>query len=213
MARRLAIAQSEFPYHITGRCINKDWFSKDLKSTWEVFCEELWMAEALHSLKIHSFVLMSNHFHLIVSTPEENISTAMKRFMEMTSKRITKSTGRINQTFGGRHYKTILQSDAYFANCYKYVYFNPIKSELAKNVEDYPFSSLRDRLGLSSCGIPLAEDPFSEPEFIENTLTWLNTKPTEAQWTSIGCGLRKNWFQHGKVKSGNAKLMSDLEIM
>lgn len=80
MPRARAILQSEFPYHVTARCINREWFNVPMDKVWKIFCEELTRSHDVHNLQIHSFVLMSNHFHLIASTPEANISQAMHQF-------------------------------------------------------------------------------------------------------------------------------------
>lgn len=164
------------------------------------------MAELLHEIKIHSFMLMQNHFHLIVTTPQSNISEAMKRLLEMSSKRLTKSAGRINQTFGGRHFKSILQRDAYFQNCYKYVYYNPVKAGLVGRVESYPYSTLRWRLGHAKTEFPLAVDHSLEPGSVEETVAWLNRRPNEDHWNSVKVALTRNYFTPPKNGSGKMTL-------
>ena len=213
MSRRISVQQNQFPYHITGRCINRDWFAGSLQETWQIFCEELWMASVLHDLKIHSFVLMQNHFHLIAETPFSNISQIMKRLMEVTSKRITRDARRINQTYGGRHFKTILQTQSYYLNCYKYVYLNPVNSGICERVEQYPFSTLRDRLGLANSGIILAEDIQLSPDDAEDTVDWLNCLPTYEQIESVKKALKRSWFKHAKCRTGRRYLMNEFEVM
>ena len=105
MPRAKTILQSEFPYNISARCINREWFYISTERVWEIFCEELTRTSNHHELLIHSFVLMSNHFHLIASTPKANISQCMQQFMQRSSRRLTKEGNRINETFAGRHFK------------------------------------------------------------------------------------------------------------
>ncbi len=78
MPRAHAILQSEFPYNISARCINRDWFQIPMEEVWIIFCEELAETIQKHNLQVHSFVLMSNHFHLIASTPDANISQCIQ---------------------------------------------------------------------------------------------------------------------------------------
>src|SRR4051812_2952893 len=99
MARARAVLQSEYPYNISGRCINKEWFSIAMSRVWEVFCEELSRTISDHMLQVHSFVLMSNHFHLIASTPKANISQCMHQFRQRTSRKLTKEGNRLNETW------------------------------------------------------------------------------------------------------------------
>lgn len=72
MPRPLVVQQSEFPYNISARCINREWFNVPMPVVWEIFCEELTRKCGKHNLQVHAFVVMSNHFHLIASTPEAN---------------------------------------------------------------------------------------------------------------------------------------------
>ncbi|WP_081111818.1 transposase [Bdellovibrio bacteriovorus] len=48
--------------------------------------------------EIYAFVLMSNHFHLLIRFPENNMSEAMTYFMRESSRMISRQAGRINQT-------------------------------------------------------------------------------------------------------------------
>ncbi len=194
MGRAKTILQSEFPYNITARCINREWFTLDMEIVWTIFCEELFMVSKIHDLKIHSFVLMNNHFHLIASTPEANISQCTHRLMGNVSRRLNESGNRINETFAGRHFKTILHTQAYFMNAYKYNYRNPLASGLYKKVEDYPYSTLHGLLGKSHLLIPIAEDDllFSN---VESTLGWLNTEPSPNDLESVRKALRRPFFE------------------
>lgn len=96
MPRSKAILQSDYPYSITARCINREWFNISMNRVWDIFCDELTHVNQVYNMNIHSFVLMSNHFHLITSTPEANMSQAMQQFMHRSSRALTKEGNRIN---------------------------------------------------------------------------------------------------------------------
>lgn len=81
MPRLKTILQSEFPYNISARCINREWFNIPMNEVWDIFCHEITETHKKHNLLIHSFILMSNHYHLIASTPDSNISQCMQHFM------------------------------------------------------------------------------------------------------------------------------------
>lgn len=180
MPRKVVTLSPNDPYHITARCINRDWFKIPLSDVWSLMQDYLYLVGVGFNLRIHSFVLMPNHFHMIVSAPEGNLSSAMLYFMRETSKEITRKANRINQTYGGRYHKSCLSNLYYFMNSYKYVYRNPVRAKICSRVEDYPYSSLSGLLGLQSLVIPVVEDSLLfNPDFDSRTLDWLNKDPID----------------------------------
>lgn len=194
MPRPKAILQSEFPYHVTARCINKEWFSLPLSDVWSVMSDQLFFVHQNYNALIHSFVLMNNHFHLLISTPSANLDTIMARFMKECSRNINDLSGRINQAYGARHYRTVIESDLYFHHVYKYVYFNPVKAGLVDRCENYKYSSLSFLLGQTKATFPVLEDYmlFSD---VEKRLKWLNTSALNNDWNSVSRALRKANFK------------------
>ena len=196
MPRAKAILQSQFPYNVSARCINREWFQIPMPVVWKIFCEELNQTSLEHKWVIYSFVLMSNHFHLIVSTPEANISQCMQGFMKNTSHRLTGEGNRINETFAGRHYKCILQHDNYFLNAYKYNYRNPVASGICNLVEQYPYSTLPGILNPGSLNIPVADSFLGKDR--KSFLTWLNTPSDSEKAKIFRNGLRHSFFKSKK---------------
>ena len=166
-----------------------------MPEVWSIFSNYLHFVREGFGVRTHSFVLMSNHFHLIVSTPEANLPQAMNYFMRETSRAISRGAGRINQTYGGPYSWSLLNSNHYFLNAYKYVYRNPVEARLAPSVQAYPYSTLHALLGKSRSIIPIENDEtlFSEP--VEQ-LRWLNLAyPSEDVRLQIQKALRKREFQ------------------
>ncbi|MCB0391144.1 MAG: transposase [Bdellovibrionales bacterium] len=212
MARSKTILQSEYPYNINSKCINDEWFNLPMDMVWEVFSEELYLANKIYDLKIHSFVLMSNHFHLIATTPQSNIDQCMNRFMTQTSTRIRELGNRKHWTFAGRYFKTILNEPSYFLNAYKYNYFNPVKAKICKNVEDYKYSTLHGLLGLEKLIVPLEEDTvlFDSPK---ETLDWLNNPVSEEKLEAVNFGLKRSYFKSKKCRKTNKLILDKGEII
>ncbi len=210
MGRARAVLQSEFPYNIGGRCINREWFTLEMDLVWKVFSEELHMAVVLHDLRIHSFVLMSNHFHLIASTPKANLSQCMHRLLGTVSRRLNSCGNRINETFAGRHFKTVLQHPNYFLNAYKYNYRNPVRAGICNKVEDYPFSSLYGLLGRGPILFPLAED-FTLFTDVESCLQWLNEPPPADKSEAVRFALKRQFFQPKKCRKSRKPLLNQDE--
>lgn len=212
MPRARAILQSEYPYSITARCINREWFNIPMDDVWEIFCEELSRANSEYDLMIHSFILMSNHYHLIASTPQANISECMQQFMHKTSRKLTHSGNRINQTYAGRHYKCILDNPNYYLNAYKYNYRNPVTAGICKDVLDYKYSTLHSTVGLSLPKIPTAEDTtyLADPE---GTLNWLNKEPDAAKYEAVRYALKRSYFLPKKCGVSNRPLLSVNDVL
>lgn len=212
MPRAKAILQSQFPYNISARCINREWFRLPMEKVWTIFCEELAATTKDHQWTIHSFVLMSNHFHMIVTTPNANISTCMQQFMYRVSRRLTKAGNRINQTFAGRHYKCILQEHNYYLNAYKYNYRNPVAAGLCQRVEDYPYSTLQALLEKTPSLIPLADDLTLKNDIL-GTLQWLNHEPPPKLLEGVRHALKHQYFKSKKDKITNRPILGLDDIM
>lgn len=202
MPRPHSILQSEFPYHVTGRCINREWFKLPMEQVWEIMSNHLHFVRHGYGGRIHSFVLMPNHFHLLISTPERNLSQIMAYFMRATSAELSLETGRINQCYGARHYRCVIESPHYFLHAYKYVYRNPVKAGLSSTVESYPYSTLAGLLGFRHMFIPLECDETLFAD-VEGTLKWLNEAPAQEEWNLVRSAMKKRKFQLGKVRWSN----------
>jgi putative transposase len=178
MPRKKHPISSEFSYHVSARSHGGSWFRIPPDQAWKIMSNYLHFISFAYGVKIHAFVLMSNHFHLLISTPEANLSEAMNYFMRETSKEINRISGQIDQVFGNRYTRTLIDSDLYFDHAYKYVYRNPVKAGLARRCEEYPFSTLHGLLGQGRLTVPVIEDVRLFRATPERTLEWINTSPT-----------------------------------
>lgn len=194
MARRPFLLQSNNPYHVTARCINRDWFSLDMHFVWRIMEDYLFLAAQGFQLKIHAFVLMRNHFHLLVSNPEGNLSVAMQYFMRETSRWLTRESGRVNQAWGGRFHRCEIQSYHYYLNAYKYVYRNPIHARAISRAEDYPFSTLNGLLGHSRLVIPIEQDLILFDGDLDGALKWINKTPRSEHYDAVRKAFRRRVF-------------------
>jgi len=204
MARFHTPQYSEFPFHITGRYHNKETFHLELDLVWKILSEHLFLAHKFFNLKIHAFVLMPNHFHLICKTDGDTLGIALGYFMRETSKTLNFYTGRCNQNWGGRFYRCEITSPIYFINCYKYIYQNPVRAKMVSDCQSWPYSTLNGLIGKSHLFIPVAEDTilFSDDgKLIEENLKWLNTLPKPENVDAIRLALKKRQFKLTKNKN------------
>jgi len=97
-----------------------------------------------HGCRVHAYVFMTNHVHLLVTpaTP-----TGISRMMQSVGRRYVR---RFNDTYGrtgtlweGRHKATLVNSDQYLFACYRYIELNPVRAGLVVDPIDYCWSSHR----------------------------------------------------------------------
>jgi REP element-mobilizing transposase RayT len=170
-----------------------------MSEVWEIMERHLYFLNHAFGIKIHAFVLMRNHFHIIVSSPNANLSKGMAYFMKATSGDIRLPFHRINQTYGSRFHRSRLDHYNHFMNAYKYLYYNPVKAGAATRVEDYPFSTIRGLLGFEHTLIPLVEDTLLLDQNVEWTLNWLNKTPDNDHLKLVQAALRKKVFSYPRV--------------
>lgn len=182
-----------------ARSNNKEAFPLPLDEVWEIFIDLLGMVSEKYHAHIHSFVLMRNHYHLILSTPQLNLDAIMQYLNREASKQIGLKSGRINRIFGGRYQRSLIEEDSYFLNAYKYVFRNPVKAGVCGYVEDYRFSTLPIQLGKEKWPFPLSFEPefFFEllPVEKQQLLNWLNVPYSAEQNALIRKGLRRKVFR------------------
>lgn len=187
---------SDFPYHISARCTNREWFKIPLPEVWKIFEDYLWSAHHFYGLRTHAFVLMSNHFHLIASTPSENLDACMRHLMTETSRQIGKRARRINQVYGAPYHASLIRDSIYLEHCHKYVYRNPVQAKICQRAEDYPYSTLRGLIGGQNLAIPTLNQyiEFTNSISVEKTLAWINEAYQKETYEALRKGLRKKVF-------------------
>lgn len=182
MGRKNLIRASLLPYHVTARTNNKEWFELPLEEVWQLIQESLKEAENMHHVELISFVLMANHYHMLVITPESNLDLFMYEFNKRLALKIQKQSGRINKIFGSRYKWCLIQSQNYFFNCYRYVYQNPVRAGVVENCEDYPFSTLRSITKHVNFSVPIHDRYGFKDEY---GLRWLNKKIEEQEMSEL----------------------------
>lgn len=192
MPRAKRILQADFPYHVTNRTVNKVPFPLPLDELWRLFSKRLHFCSILFGIEIHAFVLMSNHYHMIVRCPENNLSTFMTYFNREMSKEINQFSGKINQNFGNRYYASVVQDPRYYLTVYRYVYRNPVDAGLSNSVENYPYSSFQFVLG-KKMEFPIYDYPIIESENYVD-LASLNKDYKADEKRKIRTALRKTYF-------------------
>lgn len=156
-------------FHIVGRSPDQAPFCVELEKLWQVFAIQLNILSLSYQLRVHVFVLMGNHFHLLISGEEKKIKTSLE---------ILKPA--LHQMLGidlfDEFLCTEIKNPTYYQYAYKYILRNPVSAGLCLRVEDYPLTSLSNILGRTSDSFMV----FDKMNLIQDpvrVLRWLN-EPT-----------------------------------
>lgn len=193
MPRKKLIRTDQFPYHVCTRSNNREWFKLSLDRVWNISQQGLAHAHKLYPVEVHAFVLMSNHYHLLISTPSASIDFFMRSFNKYFSDSINAYTGVINHKFGGPYNWSIVSKREYLLNIYRYIFQNPVKAGMTSSCEEYPYSSLHGALFGASGLVEY------RPHFEEGFGPWLDffnrVDPRESEM--IRRGLKRADFRPG----------------
>lgn len=191
MARKPLIRSKNLPYHVTSRSHNKAPFSVAMPVMWRLVNESFKEAYHVHPVELISFVLMTNHYHMILVTPNGNLDEFIYEFNKRLAIKVQKASGQINQVFGGRYKWCLIQSQSYFMNCYRYVYQNPVRAGISRDCQSYPYSTIHHLLGKSLFVIPI-HDRYGFKD--EHGLRWMNLEIAEKEKEVLRKGLYRSLF-------------------
>lgn len=146
MARPIRL---EFPgaiYHVTTRGYgDADIFTDDqdrqqfLTVLGEVVSRSGWI--------VHAYVLMDNHYHLLIETPNGNLSRGMRQLNGVYTQRFNSLHGSGGRVFQGRFKAVLVERDGLLLELCRYVVLNPLRLKAVKNISRYRWSSYRATAG------------------------------------------------------------------
>jgi putative transposase len=195
MTRPLCSKQNHFPYHVYNRVLDQR-FYPDLKVAWDIYADALRLSAWGRGLNVHAFVLMSNHYHLLVSTPDSNLDQCIQYFQSQVSLGMRRYASTGNLRFGTRYKWSLLTDPIYVRSVYRYIYQNPLRAGLVPRVELYPWSTLAGIVGMSALKPPIWDFCKGEVEAdLESRLEWLNERPSPDWETYCRQGLRRWEFK------------------
>ena len=100
-----------------------------------------------YSIEVGAYVLMDNHWHLLVHTLRPELSRAMQRLNGLYTQRFNKRHGFDGALFRGRFHSVLIESDTYLGRVAAYVHRNPLDAGMVSGLGEYKWSSLPAFLG------------------------------------------------------------------
>jgi hypothetical protein len=90
---------------------------------------------------------MTNHYHLMIETPEGNLARGMRQLNAMYSQAVNRRHGLVGHVFQGRYKAILVQKESYLLELARYVVLNPVRAGLVARPEEWRWSSHHITLG------------------------------------------------------------------
>jgi len=148
MVRPLRI---EFPgavYHITSRGNERKAIFRGDQDR-KMFLDTLEEVTLRYNWLCHAYCLMENHYHLLIDTPDGNLSIGMRQLNGIYTQRFNKRHGRVGHLFQGRFKAVLVQKDSHLLEACRYVVLNPVRGKKVQRPETWVWSSYGGTGGLT----------------------------------------------------------------
>lgn len=219
MPRHVRIEYAGAMYHVMARGDRREAIVSDDEDR-RTFMRTLGEACKRSGFRVHAYVLMTNHYHLLLETPEANLSRGMGWLQNAYTRRINVRHRLWGHVFGGRYKSVVVEPGNCFWALMDYIHLNPVRAGMVKEsagLESYPWSSVKSYMspaqarpewletetGFSVCGLPdSAEGRREYLEMLEGRVDWRNPTKAGAVFSegegrpelAVHSTLRRGWF-------------------
>jgi len=147
MARPLRIEYDGALYHVTSRGNERKSIFKD-DGDRQLFLRILaQVTERFHWI-CHAYCLMNNHYHLVIETPDGNLSKGMRQLNGVYTQAYNRRHHRVGHLFQGRFKAILVQKESHYLEVCRYVVLNAVRAKTVKHPREWPWSSYR-----ATCGV------------------------------------------------------------
>lgn len=140
MARPLRIEYPGAFYHVINRGNSGESIVASERDSVK-FLEYLGKTVERFSIVIHTYCLMSNHYHLLIETPYPNLSLAIQWLSVSYATYFNRKHRRSGHLFQGRFKSILVDADEYLTSLSRYIHLNPVRAKMATKPENYRWSS------------------------------------------------------------------------
>ena len=170
MARHLRLEFEGAIYHITARGNERSDIFRD-DGDKKKFLEKLEELVEVHHVQVYAYVLMTNHYHLLIETPLGNISRFMQQLNTSYTMYFNVKHNRVGHVFSGRYKAKVVCGDEYLLALTRYIHLNPVKvgrmkgrsvAEKVQCLREYRWSSHRGYAGLGKPEKWVDQGPLAE---------------------------------------------------
>lgn len=146
MARPLRIEFEGALYHVTSRGDRRQGIFLD-DTDRVAFLRILGDVVGRFGWLCHAYCLMSNHYHLLIETPDANLSRGMRHLNGAYTQRFNRTHARVGHVTQGRFKSILVEKDSYLLELARYVVLNPVRAKMVRSARDWKWSSYRATAG------------------------------------------------------------------
>jgi putative transposase len=190
MSRPLRLEFAGALYHITsrGNARNLIYLQDD---DFELFLQILAKVYERYNWVIHAYCLMSNHYHLLVETPDANLSRGMRQLNGVFTQSMNRKHHRVGHLFQGRYKAILVDKDAYLLELCRYIVLNPVRANMVSSPEEWPWSSWHCMLGNVESPVWMSTDPLliqlakNRQDAIQSYIDFVNLGVGKTVWDTL----------------------------
>ena len=157
MARPLRIEYAGALYHVTSRGDRQEAIFDDDQDR-RAFLNILGEVVSRFHWRCHAYCLMGNHYHLMIETPEANLTKGMRHLNGVFTQWSNRRHKRSGHLFQGRYKAILVDRDSYFLELARYIVLNPVRAAMIKHPRLWAWSSYGATVGTSPTPVWLATD-------------------------------------------------------
>jgi len=147
MARPLRIEYDGAVYHVTSRGNERKPVYQD-DADRRIFLDVLHKVNGRYNLLCHAYCLMTNHYHILIETPDGNLSKGMRQINSVYTQKFNTRHNRSGHLFQGRYKSILIQKESHLLEVCRYVVLNPVRAKIAETPEAWLWGSYRSTAGL-----------------------------------------------------------------
>jgi REP element-mobilizing transposase RayT len=140
MARPLRIEYPGALYHVTSRGDRQEAIFEDDQDR-TAFLNVLGEVISRFRWRCHAYCLMGNHYHLMIETPEGNLTKGMRQLNGVFTQWSNRRHKRSGHVFQGRYKAILVDRDSYFLELARYIVLNPVRAAMVKHPNQWKWSS------------------------------------------------------------------------
>jgi len=188
MARPLRIEFDGALYHVTSRGNKReDIYLDDIDRL--IFLDVLAEVCRRFNWVCHAYCQMTNHYHLLIETPDANLSLGMRHLNGVYTQKFNYHHDRVGHVFQGRYKGILVEKEAHLLELARYIVLNPVRARMVGNASEWRWSSFS-----ATCGINRVPD-FLSVDYLLSHLGGSkgNAIKTYRQFVSKGKDLPSPW--------------------
>jgi len=148
MARPLRIEYPGAVYHITTRGNARNDIFRDDRDRHN-FLDILTETVRRYHWLCHAYCLMCNHYHLLIETPEANLSAGMRQLNGIYTQRYNLRHQTVGHVFQGRYKAVLVEKENYLLELCRYIVLNPVRAGLVELPEYWQWGSYQPTAGIN----------------------------------------------------------------